>query len=203
VARHAGISGISIHPTDPAPGWKAGRTRVLPSRYTIKIDRWAHRSPKPPFDVKLLTDDEHDALVRGEYPRRNVTPTTWVELEIESSPEQPPRCIALRAPLGIGTPELRFPLASIVDTASATIASADGTFIDWAKDIEFEDTLFEIERVRRRRRRREKITDERLTEIAQLARKHPRKPTAAVVRRFGYSRGYTRRLIKMAEERGL
>ena len=62
-------------------------------------------------------DEEHDAFAhrRGERLASGLVGlSAWLELEIESAPEHPARCVALHAPHGIGTPELRFPLASIV-----------------------------------------------------------------------------------------
>jgi hypothetical protein len=52
----------------------------------------------------------------------------------------------------------------------------------------------------RARRTRQRVTPERLADVARVARQHPRTPTAAVQRRFRVSRSYARRLIKKAEE---
>ena len=112
----------------------------------------------------------------------------------------PPRCVVLRAPAGISTPEQRFPLAGIVTTATAAVASKDGSFMDPPHGLEYEDALFEAGRARGRKRARREITPERLEEIARVAGEHPVKPTAAVQHHFGISRGYARKLIKLATE---
>jgi hypothetical protein len=203
--------------TDKRHGWKLG-SRVLPAAFTIRLDRYirvrdplAHPSVEPPewFD---LTDDELSAYysdpVAFERSGWIFSVRTWLELDIESSPTTPPRCVAMRAEQGISTEEQRLPLAGLVAESCAALASKSGSFELGSRDFptpdEYEDALFEANRVRRRRRTREAVTNERLAEVARIALEHPRTPTEAVRRHFGFNaRGYARRLIKRAEAQGL
>jgi hypothetical protein len=193
---------LSIQPTDTAPGWRLGNGRVVPRRFTIRVTKYVRNSPNglnrtdlsdaevsALFDVASATDSEWES----------VRLRKWLELEVESTSTVPPRCVVLRAPNGISTPEQRFPLASIVTVASATIASRDGSFVDYPLGIEYEDTIFEANRVRGRKRTRRAVTPDRLSEVARIASEHPLKPTAAVQHHFGISRGYAWRLIKLSQ----
>lgn len=188
---------LSIEPTDPRPGWKLG-ARVVPRGLTIKVKRyfrfsddWQRRTD--------LADAEFEALAVEDFEKIGIR--DWLELDVVSSPTEPPRCVALRAPAGISTPEQRFPLAGIVTEAVAAIASKDGSYVDYAHDLEYEDTLFEASRVRGRKRPRRAVTPERLDEVERVASENPRTPTAAVQRHFGVSRGYAIKLRKLADSR--
>ena len=199
---------LSVWPTDKTPGWKLG-SRVVPQGYTIRVERYVHVAYQPGspehLDLELqLTEDQVEAMREGSPSAAGwvLVPRPWLELEVESSPTVPPRCVALRAADGISTPELRFPLAGVVTEATAAIASRDGTFTDPPHGLVYEDMLFEASRARgRRKRTRHKITPERLDEVARIVEENPRKTTEAVRRHFGFTRGYSRKLIKLAEER--
>jgi hypothetical protein len=128
----------NIEITDRTPGWKLG-ARVLPRGYTITVNkvfriRGDVPAREPRATAELLSDADHDALRRGEYAGAEgntgwiLGETDWLKLDITSSPTQPPRCVTLHAPGGIGTPEQRFPLAGILAEASAAIASKNGSF---------------------------------------------------------------------------
>jgi hypothetical protein len=192
---------LKIEPTDTAPGWKLGKSRVLPRRFTIQVQKYLRYSQDGRTQTEL-SGAEVDALLdvasatRQDWTR--IRFGKWLELEVESSPTEPPRCVVLRAPGGISTPEQRFPLAGIVTEAAARIASKDGSFVDYPLGIEYEDTLFEARRGRGRKRARRAVTPDRLEEVARIAEEHPRTPTAAVQHHFGISRGYARKLIKLA-----
>jgi hypothetical protein len=166
----------------------------VPRRFTIHVKKYVRHSPdglkQTDVDVSALLDGASDDWVGLKE---------WLELEVASSPTEPPRCVVLRAPNGISTPEQRFPLAGIVSEAAATIASKDGSFVDYPLGVEYEDTLFEARRVRRRKRPRRAITPARLEEVARIASERPLTPTAAVQHHFGISRGYAFKLIKLAE----
>jgi hypothetical protein len=192
---------LAIQVTDPTPGWKLG-ARVLPHRYLVHVRKLARFDDdgRPfaelsPSEVATLRRDGNTDPYIGEI--------DWLTLEIESDPTRPPRCVALRAPRGISTPEQRFPLAGIVTEASAAVASRDGSFLDPPQGLDYDDARFEVNRSRGRRRGRSAITTERLEDVARVARQHPRTPTAAVQAHFRISRGYARRLIKKAEAAGL
>jgi hypothetical protein len=204
----------SIEITEKRRGWKLG-SRVLPASFTIrvsKLTKFRHLPPEQP-EVFDLTDEELAAVERDPLFLEDdgwlVSLRTWLELDVESSPTTPPRCVTMRAPQGISTDEQRLPLAGIIAESCAAIASRNGSFelgvpFDVpARREEYEDALFEANRARRRRRTREAVTDERLADVARIAREHPRTPTAAVQRHFRVSRGYARRLIKQAEAAGL
>jgi hypothetical protein len=194
---------LVIQATDTRPGWRLN-DRVVPHAYTIQVRKHA-RAFKRESVVEWvdLTDEEMDAIEDGAPSSGDdwdLGTRPWVEVDIESSATEPPRCVALRAAKGISTPELRFPLTGVVTEATAFIASRDGRFQDPPQDLEYEDVLFEASRIRGRKRTRQAVTPEHLAEIARTAREHPRAPTAAVQRRFGYSRGHARRLIKRSQE---
>ncbi len=206
----------SIQVTDTSHGWKLG-SRVLPSAFTIRLARYTRirdfdLSPEQ-VEVFDLTDDELSAVEKDPRSFESdgwlIGQRTWLELDVESSPTTPPRCVAMRAPQGVGTDEQRFPLAGLIAETAARLASKTGTWelgkldhVYKTRD-EYEDDLFEVNRARRRRRTREPVTDERLADVARIALDHPRTPTEAVRRRFRVSRGYARRLIKQAEAREL
>jgi len=172
---------------DETPGWRLG-PRVLPQRFTIAVR-------KLPPRVDATGRDVFNFLAgRG---------TDWLELDVETSPTQPPRCVALRAPGGISTPEQRVPVTSLVQEACAVIASDDGTFLDRPEGSVLEDMRWEVSRARPRKRSRQPITPERLEEVARIAHEHSRTPTAAVQHHLGISRGYAYRLRKLAEKAGL
>jgi hypothetical protein len=195
---------LSIELTDRTPGWWL-HNRVVPQRYTIRVHklfRVTDRGGSRGYISADLSDAEFDAVTDGAPTVGDnwaIGERTWLELEVESSPTEPPRCVVLRAPHGISTPEQRFPLAGIVTEATARIASKDASFHDAPKGFEYEDTLWEAGRARGRKRARRAITPERLEEVARIAGEHPRTPTAAVQHRFGISRGYARKLIKLAQ----
>jgi hypothetical protein len=196
---------LSVWVTDKTPGWKLAN-RVVPQGYTIRVEKYYRVAYAPGrrehLDLELeLTADEVAAIRKGDPTPDGwvLVPRTWLELDVVSSPTEPFRCVALRAPGGISTPEQRFPLVGIVTEATATIASKDGSFTDLPRGLEYEDTLWEAGRARGRKRPRRAITPERLEEVAQIASENPRTPTAAVQHRFGISRGYARKLIKLAE----
>lgn len=157
------------------------------------------------LDLELeLTEDQVEAMRDGSPSPDGwvLVSRPWLELDVESSPTVPPRCVALRAADGISTPELRFPLAGVVTEATAAMASRDGTFTDTPRGIVYEDMLSEASRARgRRKRTRHKITPERLDEVARIVEENPRNTTEAVRRHFGFTRGYSRKLIKLAEAR--
>jgi hypothetical protein len=203
--------------TDEQPGWRVG-DRVLPRAYTVSLKKYV-RGPSDArsnrefwSQARELTDAEREVWARDEaaFERDEdcvISLKLWLELDIETAEDQPPRCVALRAPDGIGTPEQRIPLVGIVTEASASIANRNESFklgeLDFPGLIEFEDVKWELGRARGHKRVRREITRERLEEIVQVARRYPRTPTAAVQYRFGYSRGHARRLIKQAEQAGL
>lgn len=199
---------IAVQVTDPEPGWKLG-TRVLPSRYTIVVER-LFRVRDDGTASELLTDDEYDAVTAGAGLREKgwvVGATEWLRLDVSSSPAEPPRCVALHAAGGIGTAEQRFPLAGIIAEASAAISSRTGSFKLGSFDLptrdEYDDALFEAKRARGRKRTRDPVTADRLEAVAHVARQHPGKRTAAVKAHFRISRGYARKLIKQAEQAGI
>jgi hypothetical protein len=193
---------LFIQTTDPRPGWRLG-SRVVPRGYTVGVRRLFRVKEQVGGALKVedLSQDESDAAWAGAPPPGDwlLGERDWLELDVVSSPTEPPRCVALRAPRGISTPEQRFPIAGVVTEATAAIASKDGTFIDPPHGIDYEDALFEAQRARGRKRPRRAVTPERLAEVAQVAREYPRAPTAAVQRRFGICRGYARKLIKLAD----
>jgi hypothetical protein len=176
----------TVKVTDSTPGWTLGTSRLVPRGYSVYVFLPGSGIVLNLLDDKTIVD----------------VSTAWLELEVVSTSTEPPRCVALRAPGGISTAELRFPLAGLVTEATAQIATKDGTFTDSAYGIEYEDMLFEASRTRGRKRTRTAVTAERLDEVASVAAQNPRKPTAAVQHRFGgISRGYARKLIKLAEAR--
>lgn len=202
--------------TDARPGWQLGN-RFAPRGLTITVQKY-FRVRQDFTDPEVLSDEDHAAVQQGRYcgaqytiapgevvgdPEWALGLLDWIMLDVTSSDTQPPQCVALRAPRGIGTAELRFPFASIVTTAVAAVASKDGSFRDFPHGLEYEDTVFEADRIRKRRRRRKPVTDERLQQVADLARANPTKPTAAVQHGLGVSRGYAIRLRKQAETAGL
>ena len=190
---------LGVQVVDTSLGWKLG-TRALPRRYVVSV-----YTPET-SGVYVAGDGTPVALVdRGPRPHaveERITLRHWLDLEIESTAQQPPRCVALRAPGGISTPELRIPLAGIVAEASAAVASRDGTFTDLPDRIAFSDNLFEADRAKGRSRSPRAKTPERLAHVARIARENPRTPTAAVGRELGITRQHARRLIKQAEEDG-
>ena len=194
---------LSIEPTDTRPGWKFGK-RVVPRGLTIRVSKY-FRFSEDGLKRTDLSDAEadalHDVASATAEDWNTIGLRTWLELEVVSSPTKPPRCVVLRAPNGISTPEQRFPLAGIVTEATATIASKDGSFTDYPLDLEYEDTVFEASRVKGRKRPRRAVTPERLEEVTRISGEYPRTPTAAVQHHFGISRGYARKLIKLAEKR--
>jgi hypothetical protein len=195
---------LSVEPMDTRLGWRLGN-RVVPRGYTIRVAkyfRWHEPEPGRRLEWRDLSDTEVDDVAAGAPTAGNdwaIGLRPWLELDVVSSPTEPPRCVALRAPNGISTPELRFPLAGVVTEASAAVASADGTFLDPPQGLEYGDAVWEASRARGRKRPRRTVTPERLEEVARVASEHPRTPTAAVQHHFGISRGYARRLIKLAE----
>lgn len=205
---------ISYRITDKTPGFKLGN-RVVPQGFTIRVqkpirvnDRSGH------WEAVELSDDEIEAISAGAPTAGDhwaIGLADWLELDVESTPTRPPRCVALRAPGGISTPEQRFPLTGLVVEITARVATkgallespaGDVWVLDGATGLELEDMLFEANRARGRKRARSAITDERLEEVARVALAHPRTPTAAVQRHFGISRGYARKLVKLAEANG-
>ena len=199
---------LSYRPTDERPGWRLG-TRVVPRGFTVRAERcFVHEDgPNGTFSDRRLTDAETlEWINTPEEERRGRSGIlglwTWLELDVESAPDQPPRCVALRAPHGISTPEQRFPITTVVTVATAHMASEDGSFPPKKTEFDFEDDLFEAKRVRGRKRARQAITDERLEEVARVAREHSGKPTAAVQHHFRVSRGWARKLRQRAEEAG-
>jgi hypothetical protein len=208
---------ISWQVTDQRHGWKLG-TRVLPHRYVVRIDRYVLCDSHSGQLIRELTETEvTEWSSRPESAQEFFEPDnpdsglysrfTWLELEVASTPTHPPLVVALRAPGGISARELRFPFTGIVTEATARLASTTGSWelgsLDWPTGDAYEDNLFEAKRARGRKRTREPITDERLAAAARVAREHPRTPTAAVQRHFRISRGYARRLLKLAEAAGL
>jgi hypothetical protein len=186
--------------TDQQPGWRLGTIRVLPRGFRVDV----HRPGGPLGDGTWIdfggvssTDPAMAALLGDPLAR------PWLRLEIACSDDQPPRCIAMHAPDGIGTRELRFPLAGIVATAAASVASSDGTFLDTPIGAEYDDMVAEVGFAQKRDRKRRPLTDDRLLEVAEIVSQHPHNSTAAVQARLNYSRGYARRLIKQAEAKGL
>ena len=175
----------------------------MPQAYTVFVKKLIRVTDDRKWTD--LSDAEFDEIYDGAPTAGDnwmIGERTWLELDVVSSPTVPPRCVALRAPYGIATPELRFPLAGIVTEATAAVASRDGTFTDPPQGLVYEDMLSEASRARgRRKRTRHTITPERLEEVARIAEQNPRKTTEAVRRHFGYSRGYSRKLIKLAEAR--
>jgi hypothetical protein len=191
---------LVVKVTDDRPGWRLGTTRVLPQAFTVSVFQpgWLAEGVWIDFQGMASTDPAIRALDPGDpfaHP--------WLELDIDCDADRPPRCVGMRAPGGIGTRELRFPLAGIVATAAASVASRDGTFLDGPTGAEYDDMRAEVGFAQKRDRTRSAVTTERLAEIAEVARQHPNAPTAAVQRRFHYARGYARRLIKRAEAEGL
>jgi hypothetical protein len=199
---------VRVQVTDPAPGWKLG-ARTLPRHCTAIVSKLWRFDSETGRPVAELSTREVAALLRADRDGTRdpdnpfVGVIDWLRLEIESTPELPPQCTAMHAPAGIGTPEQRFPLSSLVTDVAAMVASRNGSFFDGPMGLDYEDTRFEVGRARSRRRGRIAVTTERLEEVARVARKYPRTPTAAVQNHFRVSRGYARRLIKMAEESGL
>ncbi len=196
--------------TDDRPGWPVPPRRVLPRAYTIRVQRYVRNDGDR---ARELTDAELAELVQD--PERAgdwlVGYRNWLVLSVETSATQPPRCVTLHAPRGIGTPELRFPLAGIVTEASAMLASRKrasgdppgplGQHLDLPGPIEYEDVVWELGRTRGRKRSHHAVTEARLAEAARIAAENPRTPTAAVQHHFKVSRGYARRLIKLAQEK--
>ena len=189
--------------TDKRRGWKLGN-RVVPRGFTIRVSKYFKVRARRLRSVDL-SDDEIEALRAGAPPADDwmVGERDWLELDVESTPTQPPRCVALRAPSGISTPEQRFPLTGVVVQTTAR-GRDQGRHLPWTPPtaLEYEDMLFEANRARGRKRARSAITPERLEEVARIALEHPRTPTEAVKRHFGISRGYARRLIKRAKDAG-
>lgn len=200
---------IVFRTTDPEPGWNLGGNRFVPRRYTISVQKYFRVTDEGATWVELshaevvalhkgAPTDGHDA--RGGY--WAVAPADWLELDCESTSTMAPRCVALRAPGGISTPEQRFPIAGLVAEATARLSRKDGeTFFNIPQGIELEDARAEARRIQGRRRPRSAITDERLDEVLDIVGRYPRTPTAAVQRHFKISRGYARKLIKLAEGR--
>ena len=136
--------------TDDRPGWPVPPRRVLPRAYTIRVQRYVRNDGDR---ARELTDAELAELVQD--PERAgdwlVGYRNWLVLSVETSATQPPRCVTLHAPRGIGTPELRFPLAGIVTEASAMLASRKrasgdppgplGQHLDLPGPIEYEDVV--------------------------------------------------------------
>jgi hypothetical protein len=193
---------LSVEPVDARQGWTLGRNRVLPRSFTVRVHRYFRFS-----DDRRRRDDLSDADVaalfdpasatRDDWQRIGVR--NWLELEVVSSPTEPPRCVSLRAPDGISTHEQRVPLAGILAEAASAIASEDGSFVDYPRDTEYQDMVAEIGISRGRRRKRRSVTPERLAEVREVALANPRTPTAAVRRHFEISRVYARKLIKLSE----